>query len=126
MILIVLIHINYKSKSKFVIVLMVIYMSIKVPEPLAVKIISAAFKIIERLSRKRLLFLVLEGYALNPITKNIINGIVAKLEQDNLEKPEELLKITFGEDYNKNKKKKAAASEFLFAIIEKYKENIRR
>ena len=100
-------------------------MNIKIPEPVSVKIISAAFKIIENLSRKRLLFLIMEGFALNPMTKNVISGIVANLEKENLDQPEELLKITFGED-NYRKYKKGAATSFLFAILDKYKETLRR
>ncbi|MHA1299015.1 MAG: hypothetical protein ACTSO9_06170 [Candidatus Helarchaeota archaeon] len=99
-------------------------MNIKISEPLSVKIINATFKIIDKLSRKRLLFLILEGYALNPVMRNIMNGIGAKLEKENLDKPEELLKITFGEEDYKDKQ--ATFTEFFFAIIDKYKETIRR
>ena len=66
----------------------------------------------------------IEGFAFNPITKSLINGIVTKLENDNLDKPEELLKITFGEDYKR--RDEAAVSAFLFAILDKYKETLRR
>ncbi|MHA1378562.1 MAG: hypothetical protein ACTSRG_09290 [Candidatus Helarchaeota archaeon] len=99
-------------------------MSLKISEPLTIKITNAVFKIIEKVSRKRLLFLIFEGYILNPFIRNMFNGIATKIEKEKLEKPEELLKITFGEDNYKSKK--AATSEFFFAIIDKYKEKIQR